>query len=89
MDLPPSFTPGGCRRQLVDAYPCERAKLTVGIFFEVGLNQRGVIARAHRLPKRQFDFPVMRIAHADGVSFDRLETNSGKSDKLPSGYCSR
>src|SRR5580693_10733779 len=68
-------------RQLTYAYLGKRAKLTIGIFFEVALNQLGVVALAYRLPKRQFNFPVMRIAHADGVLPDRLETNAGKSDE--------
>ena len=54
-------------RQLIDAYLGKRAKLTVGIFFEVCLDQRGVVALTNRLPKRQFNFAVMRIPHANGV----------------------
>ena len=40
------------RRQLIDADPGKRTKLTVGIFFEVCLDQRWIIALADKLPKR-------------------------------------
>ena len=68
-------------RQLTYAYLGKRAKLTIGIFFEVCLDQRGVVALTNRLPKRQFNFAVMRIPHANGVLLNRLEANSGKGDK--------
>ncbi len=68
-------------RQLIDADPGKRRKLAIGILFEVGLDQRRAIARADKLPKRQFNFPVMRIPHADGVLLDRLEANARESDE--------
>jgi hypothetical protein len=59
-------------RQFIYAYLGKRLKLTIGIFFEVCLDQRGVVALTNRLPKRQFNFAVMRISHADGVLLNRL-----------------
>jgi hypothetical protein len=69
------------RRQLMDADPRKRAELTVGVLFEVSLEQRRAIARAHGLPERQFYLTVMRIAHADRVLLDRFETNAGERDE--------
>ena len=69
------------RRQLTYAYLGKRAKLTVGIFLQICLDQCGVVALADKLPKRQLNFPVMRISHANGGFPNCLKTNSGKGDK--------
>ena len=53
------------RRQLIDANAGKRAELTVGIFLQVRLDQLGVVALADGLPKRQFNFPVVRVPHAE------------------------
>ena len=64
--------------ELAEAYLGKRRKLTVRIFLEVCLDQRRVFALADRFPKRQFDFPVLRVAHADSVFGDRFEANAGE-----------
>ena len=67
-------------RQLIYAYPGKRAKLTFGIFLEVCLDQRRVVALADG---SQNDNSISGRADPDanGVFPNRFQTNSGKSDE--------
>jgi len=57
--------------------------------FQVGANQRGIIAGANRFPKRRFDFPVTRIPHADSVLLSRLKAKKNARCSLSSRCGSR